>query len=684
MVRHPRGRPAWFRPRLEGLEDRRLPSTVTNLADAGPGSLREAIATTDPGGTVDFEPGLAGTIALTIGTLTIAKDLTITGPGSAVITVSGSHASTVFRIDPTFDVAIAGLTVAEGAGASGGGISNDGTLTVTDAVLSDNTVTAADAASTGGGIANRGTLTLIRSTVSGNVAAGSNAGYGQGGGIWNAGTLTVTGSTLSGNAATAGGLQSSGGGIWNGGTLTVTDSTLSGNTATSLPYYGSLGGGIANSGTLTVSNSTFSGNTAGGSGGEGGGIWNSGTLSITGSTFNGNSATGFNGEGSGAWNSGTLSITGTTFNGNSASFGGGGIWNSAGISSIANSTLSGNSPEVLGGGMEIEGGTVIIVGSTLSRNTAAGMSGGIDNAGTLVVARSTLSDNTAETSAGGVYNDAGGRLTVTHSTLSGNSAGSNAGGIWNLGTATVTNSTLSGNTGSVGGGIFNLRTLTITNSTLSDNAAAVTGGGIDRFTGTVTIRNTIVAGNTAPTSPDVLGLLDSGGHNLIGDGSGGDGFTDTDLVGTPDQPVDPQLEPLGDYGGPTRTQRPLPSSPAVDAGDNADAPATDQRGFARIVNGVIDIGAVELQPDELGHLGGVGAVPLRSGGELPAAGTAEGSVNEWAATTWNEFHTDRAPDVVFNQAFREEKTGIVSPGTKTPLRPCQVILSEIVPSDTEP
>ena len=56
-------------------------------------------------------------------------------------------------------------------------------------------------------------------------------------------------------------------------------------------------------------------------------------------------------------------------------------------------------------------------------------------------------------------------------------------------------------------------------------------------------------------------------------------FVHTDLVGTPDSPIDPQLEPLGDYGGPTQTMRPLPSSPVINTGDNTDAPDTDQRGF---------------------------------------------------------------------------------------------------------
>src|SRR6516165_5001274 len=67
-----------------------------------------------------------------------------------------------------------------------------------------------------------------------------------------------------------------------------------------------------------------------------------------------------------------------------------------------------------------------------------------------------------------------------------------------------------------------------------------------------------------------------------------------------------QLEPLGDYGGPTQTMRPLPGSPVINTGDNSDAPDTDQRGFPRIVLGFIDIGAVELQPSEFGGPGGGG------------------------------------------------------------------------------
>src|SRR5262249_20810660 len=89
---------------LELLESRCLPSTVTNLRDHDPGSLRDAIATTPPGGTVDFQPGLSGTITLTSDTLAIVNDLTIAGPGSNVVTVSGIRAFQMFTIAPTITV----------------------------------------------------------------------------------------------------------------------------------------------------------------------------------------------------------------------------------------------------------------------------------------------------------------------------------------------------------------------------------------------------------------------------------------------------------------------------------------------------------------------------------------------------------------------------------------------------
>ena len=117
--------------------------------------------------------------------------------------------------------------------------------------------------------------------------------------------------------------------------------------------------------------------------------------------------------------------------------------------------------------------------------------------------------------------------------------------------------------------------------------------------GTVTLGNTIVAGNTATTSgPDASGTFASQGHNLIGKTDGSTGWVGSDLTGTIAAPLNPLLAPLGNYGGPTQTMALLPGSPAIDAGSNALIPGgvtTDQRGDPRIVNSTVDIGAFDEQ-----------------------------------------------------------------------------------------
>jgi hypothetical protein len=100
----------------------------------------------------------------------------------------------------------------------------------------------------------------------------------------------------------------------------------------------------------------------------------------------------------------------------------------------------------------------------------------------------------------------------------------------------------------------------------------------------------------------VSGDFTSGGHNLIGDGTGSTGFVNGvngDMVGTAANPIDPRLGPLANNGGPTQTHALLAGSPAIDHGDNTNAPATDQRGVARPRDGdhngsrAVDIGAFE-------------------------------------------------------------------------------------------
>ena len=211
---------------------------VLNANNSGAGSLRDTIAIANSGDTITFDPSLNGqTITLTTGELAITKTLTITGPGAALLAVSGNNTSRVISVAAGVTVSISGLTLRNGAvgvvGGVGGGIANEGTLTITDSTLMNNTATY------GGGVSNDGMLTIIRSALSGNTATDA------GGGISNSGTLTVQTSTFLNNQVTFG----SGGGLVNLNTLILQNSTFSGNTAPN-------GGGLHNdaSGTANLTN----------------------------------------------------------------------------------------------------------------------------------------------------------------------------------------------------------------------------------------------------------------------------------------------------------------------------------------------------------------------------------------------------------------------------------------------
>src|SRR5262249_11711610 len=228
----PRGRPGRppTRLHLERLEGRCVPSTVTNLNDSGMGSLRQAILDTPAGGTVDFQPGLSGTIKLTSGELAVTKSLDIEGLGANLLTVDGTNASRVFDISGAgVAVTIAGLTVARGKApapmpgspALGGGIYDDGAaLTLSGCTLANNQALGAAVVGSGnggpgqggGGYVASGTVTIGASTFSGNRATGGNAGLfggdggpGLGGGVYVAsGVVNLDQSTLIANQATGG------------------------------------------------------------------------------------------------------------------------------------------------------------------------------------------------------------------------------------------------------------------------------------------------------------------------------------------------------------------------------------------------------------------------------------------------------------------------------------------------
>jgi len=166
-----------------GLEPRSAATvTVTNTNDSGAGSLRQAIADAISGDTINFN--LTGTITLTSGQLVIDKNLTIQGPRASLLSISGNHASGVFSIDPLIAITLEGMTIRDGGRFVGGGILNQGALTVSNCTISGNGSESYGNYHDGGGIFNdfSGTLKLNSSTVSGNISSDYD-GNSTGGGI---------------------------------------------------------------------------------------------------------------------------------------------------------------------------------------------------------------------------------------------------------------------------------------------------------------------------------------------------------------------------------------------------------------------------------------------------------------------------------------------------------------------
>ena len=293
------------RPHVEALDQRLLLSiTVNNLIDeTTPNdsliSLREAITqanNTAGADTIVFAPSLNGSINLANGQLEITSDITITGPGAKILTVSGFSSSRIFHVAIDATASISGLSLINGQAAleeNGGGIVNDGTLTLDRVVMDNNEAGSgarsffddpADDGANGGAIYNGGTLTITNSTIEDNFAGRGGNGYndfsagggggggGSGGGIYNLGKLVIKNSTFDGNQAGGGGFGGDGGfGFGGAGGA------------------GGNGGAIANIGDITLINCTLSENFAGfggfggagdasdggrGRNGDGGGIYN--------------------------------------------------------------------------------------------------------------------------------------------------------------------------------------------------------------------------------------------------------------------------------------------------------------------------------------------------------------------------------------------------------------------------
>lgn len=455
-----------------------------------------------------------------------------------------------------------------------------------------------------------------------------------------------------------------------GNALSITESTFDTNTATS------SGGAILVEGTLnSISFSSFTSNRAS-SGGAINVKFGGNIALVDGVNFHNNTVTG---SGGAVFVSGHLGILeNSVFSGNAAT-GGGGLFilgqnalpGSPGlVDSINNTLFVGNKALSSGSGGAISGSVMTditrptVIGSIkLSKfiNNTGFLGGAIflQGVGLTTIDQSTFSENVAVVTGGAIFSGSSRVGTIENSTFASNQVtgqvgppGDGDGGAISLQSETISltpipssiesidNSTFSGNHVTGNGGAISLLTeggsdsvfiANFSNNTLADNIAAGQGGGLNlpylnsihTFISSIVARNT--AGTLGPDVSDTVGGITSESFNLIGNNSGSD-FIDGlpnnnhSFVGTEQNPIDPDLGPLSNNGGPTETRALRVGSIAIDKGANPLALLFDQRGvgFARQNGPETDIGAFELQPSpdckncgrRRRHRGGAGSAGL--------------------------------------------------------------------------
>ena len=290
----------------------------------------------------------------------ITSPITIQGNGGRI---SGQgKAFRLLAVSNSGDLTLQNVNLSGGSSFNGGGLFNNGALTIQDSTISRNT---------GDGVSNHGSLTIENSTISGNK---------NGAGVSNGGFVSIANGTTSQNPLKTGRFcfysyyfYYYGGGVFcsynYSGELTITNSTISNN----------LVGIINQSGTVTIANSNISGNK-----GFFGGVFNNGGSH----DYYGNYIP-----------AGDMSIADSTISKNSAQRGGG-IFN-RGIFTIENSTISGNKAAEDGGGIfnstnyNAPAGDLSLLDTTISENRATDAGGGLFNEGSLTMSNSVISNNKA-------------------------------------------------------------------------------------------------------------------------------------------------------------------------------------------------------------------------------------------------------------------------------------------------
>jgi len=568
-------RPA--RLRLEALETRDNPvvgSTiqVTTLADSGPGSLREAIATannetTNPGpDTIIFGQMTAGgTIALTTADanttlgpsgLVVTSTIDIQGTGQTITRGNTPTAFRLFAVTTAGNLTLDSLTLSNGLARGGaGGVSGGGG----SGMAATGVGGGGGGAGLGGAIYNRGTLQISNSTLTANVAAGGSAG---GVGIGGSGVVGGGGGGLNGPGDAAGNGGGPGGGT--AGTAGTVGAGSMGGSGTA----GGVGGG-GGAGGNGADSSTGMPVTSAGSGGNGG----------VGGFGGGGGAGGGRGAGTDFVSSGTGGQGGFGGGGGGTGYGGG-IDNAApggfgGGRSGTGVTTVGGGGAGLGGAVFNQGGRVTIRTSTIAANVAVGGSTGAAQSGGAF--------------GGGVFNLNGGVI-LTDNTFADNRVVFGQQG------------TLPGDTG--GGAVYNLAltigvmgappvaTLSLAGNIFA-NSLGNSAPNPTTFVPTANVVNNQSSGFAAITATGPN--LDSFGSTSYGVANG-TGNSAGMFSGTAITVADPLLAPLGSYstGNPFRTAPTyalLPGSPAIDAGDPMDT-SFDQRDVP-VQFGRRDLGAFE-------------------------------------------------------------------------------------------
>jgi len=315
-----------------------------------------------------------------------------------------------------------------------------------------------------------------------------------------------------------------------------------------------------------------------------------------------------------------VDITDSTFENNqSTTYGGAfyndGVRNATGSVIFRRNTFIGNSGKGQGGAAfaylyaRYPNSTITIEGSRFINNSLGmdeinhAFGGGLRlGSGTVLVKDTVFSGNTAVLQGGAIWSGESGAITLDNVTISGNRATDPSAGY--------------------GGGIkiSNSRGFTIKNSTIVYNTAGEIGGGL--FDGPATLRNTIIAFNTAANGNNSRQNCSqpyvNGGGNLQSSRQS----TNDPLCAAGITLGNPQLGPLTrNNGGLTETHALLPGSPGVDLGDNRYCSAADQRGVLRPFDGNgdgiarCDSGAYELV--SFSGATAAGSAPYRNAFETP-------------------------------------------------------------------